>query len=69
MAKQTKTGVDPQSREGRRRLPSGYLCVRCGEMVSQGDLCMVRILKLGANGTGRRQEKRPYHRKCYAVAG
>ena len=65
MAKSTKIGASPETREARRRMPSGHLCARCGEMVAQGDLCMVQVMDLG---NGRRRQKIPYHRKCYTPA-
>jgi|GEM_PF-635246 len=66
MAQATKMGADTKTLETRRRALSGHICTKCGAHISQGDLLMVRVMTMEANGRPRSQ-KVPYHRKCYGL--
>lgn len=66
MAQATKMGADTATLEARRRAQTGHACGKCGEVVSQGDLLMVKVMALQANGRPSNQ-KVAYHRKCYGL--
>ena len=66
MAQATKMGADTATLEARRRQHTGHACGKCGDVISQGDLLMVRVMAMQANGRPRNQ-KVPYHRKCYGM--
>ena len=66
MAQATKMGADSATLEARRRVSTGHVCTKCGNEIAQGDLLMVRVMAMEANGRSRNR-KAPYHRKCYGL--
>ena len=66
MAKATKMGADTATLEARRQRSTGYACSKCGDEIAQGDLLMVRVMAMEPSGRARNQ-KVPYHRKCYGL--
>jgi len=64
VAQASKMGADTATREARRIASSGYICNKCGEVVSVGDLMLVQTLTLDERGR-ERKVKTPYHRSCY----
>jgi len=67
MAQASKMGADTTTREARRALPSGHQCIRCGGMISFGELLMIQSVVMDERGRATRK-KVPYHRKCYGLS-
>ena len=66
MAQATKMGADSATLEARRRAHTGHECGKCGEVISQGELLMVRVMVMDSNGRPCKR-KVAYHRKCYGM--
>ncbi len=66
MARASKIGVDVTARDARRVAPSGHLCKKCGNMISNGELVMVQTMVIDERGRSIKQ-KSPYHKGCYRV--
>jgi len=64
VAQASKMGADVATREARRTAASGFVCSKCGEPISVGDLMLVQSLAIDERGRGKKQ-KVPYHRGCY----
>jgi hypothetical protein len=66
MAQATKMGADTATLESRRRMSTGHACTKCGDLIVQGDLMMVRVMAMESSGRSRNR-KIAYHRKCYGL--
>lgn len=66
MAQATKMGADTATLEARRKRSTGHDCTKCGDMIAQGELMMVRVMAMDGNGRSR-SRKVAYHRKCYGL--
>lgn len=64
MAQASKMGADAATRESRRASTSGFVCSKCGQAISIGDLMLVQSLSFDERGR-ESKKKVPYHRNCY----